>query len=261
MYGDVCLDPLPLPPRLIQDLCDPDNTTDAAKHYREHIISFNTALAFGSLSAGSLQPPGLGPPVVMLNGQQTQQIGNLLPVVDAQGERRDPLFGQVYVIDDPAVAADIRLRTVPGGARLRRDVMMALDSLLRQHNPFARRLMSLGQQLERAVTGEEAGIPPPQHFRLSILDNRPAPGQVFALFDTRDNTPPDPTLTGIWITTGGNRLQKIATGNRNADWLLFPLMFPAATQTYGRGILRKKRLAPAVDKFFCLANRFSHTLP
>jgi hypothetical protein len=56
---------------------------------------------------------------------------------------------------------------------------------------------------------------------------------------------PDPNLTGIWITTEGNRLQKIATGNRNADWIIFPLMFPAATQTYGRGILRKNLLGHA----------------
>jgi hypothetical protein len=181
----------------------------------------------------------------MLNGQQTQQIGNVLPIFDAHGERRDPLFGQVYVIDDPVVAADIRLRTAPAGDRLRRDVMQALDTIILQHNPFARRLMTLGQLLERAARGEEAGLPPPQHFRLSILDNRPAPGQVFALFDTRDNTPPDPNLSGIWITTEGNRLQKIATGNRNADWIIFPLMFPAATQTYGRGILRKNLLGPA----------------
>jgi hypothetical protein len=86
-------------------------------------------------------------------------------------------------------------------------------------------------------------LPPPQNFRLSILDNRPAPGQVFALFDARDNAPPDPSLTGIWITTEGNRLHKIAIWNRNSDWILFPIMFPAATQTYGKGILRSNIIA------------------
>ena len=86
-----------------------------------------------------------------------------------------------------------------------------------QYNPFAQRLETLGQQLEQAERGEEAGLPPPQHFRLSILDNRPAPNQIFALFDSRDNFPPDPNLAGIWITTEGNRLQKIALWNRNAD--------------------------------------------
>jgi hypothetical protein len=241
MFGDVRLHPLPLPPRLIQDWCDPENSTSEAKHFRENIISLNTAVAFGSLSAGVQLPPGYGPPVVMMNGQQSQQIGNLLPpIINGEGTRRDPLFAQAYIIDDSSTAADVRMRTAPAGGRLQRGVMRALEKLMRQHNPFAHRLAALGQQLARASSGEETGLPPPQHFRLSILDNRPAPGQVFALFDSRNNIPPNPNLTGIWITTEGRHLQKIDILNRNADWILFPLMFPCATQTYGRGILRRQ---------------------
>jgi hypothetical protein len=241
MFGDIRLHPLPLPPRLIQDWCDPENPTSEAKHFRENIIAINTSFGFGSLSAGVQMPPGVGPPVVMMNGQQSQQIGNLLPpIIDEQGTRRDPLFAQAYILDDSSTAADVRLRTAPAGGRLQRGVMCALERLMREHNPFAQRLATLGQQLARASSEEETGLPPPQHFRLSILDNRPAPGQVFALFDSRNNIPPDPNLTGIWITTEGRRLQRIDILNRNADWILFPLMFPYATQTYGKGILRRQ---------------------
>jgi hypothetical protein len=236
MYGAVKLEPLPPSPPLIQDLCDPANTCTAAKEYREHIVGYNTALSLGSLSAGIQLPPGRGPPVVLMNGQQSQQIGNLRPPRDAQGQRRDPLFGQVYVIDDLDAATDIRLRT--SNLQLNRGTLRQLGQMVQELNPYARRLSSLGQQLERAERGEAAGVPPPQYFRLSILDNRPAPGQVFAVFDSRTGIPPNPDLTGIYIYSEGHQLQRIAIWNKNADWILFPLMFPAATQTYGPAIPR-----------------------
>jgi hypothetical protein len=197
MFGDIRLPPLPLPPRFIQEMCDLANTSAAARHFREWVNSYNTALAFGALSAGIRLPPGRGPPVVLMNGQQTQQIGNLLPGDNEDGERRDPLFGQVYIIDNPEQAAEQRIKMTPTGEKLRSDVMRGLENLIREHNPFAQRLATLGHQLEQALNGESVDIPPPQHFRLSILDTRPAPGQVYAIFDARDHTPPDPNLTGI----------------------------------------------------------------
>lgn len=197
MYGDVHCEPLPDSPRLIVDLCDRVNIASEAKEFRDNIIGYNTALSFGSLSAGSQMPPGRGPPVVMLNGQQSQQIGNVRPGVDEHGHQKDPLFGQVYVFDDLDAATDARIRTLRNRA-LRRGTVRSLEAMMRELNPYARRLATLGQQLDRANRGEETGLPPPQHFRLSILDNRPAPGQVFALFDERENNPPDPSRAGIW---------------------------------------------------------------
>jgi hypothetical protein len=49
---------------------------------------------------------------------------------------------------------------------------------------------------------------------------------MFALFDTRDNLPPDPARTGIWIKTQGNSLTRITMFNGNVYWLTFILMFP-----------------------------------
>jgi hypothetical protein len=198
MGGGVRVEPLPPSPRLIVDLCDPTNIAREAIDFREHILGINTALSFGTLSAGSQIPPGRGPPVVMLNGQQVQQIGNVRPGLNAQGRQMDPLFGQVYVLDDIDAAVDARMR---GSTyrNLSRGLLRQLEGLIREQNPFARRLTSLGRQLALAESGEPTDLPPPQHFRLSILDNRPAPGQVFALFDTRDNNPPDPGLSGLWI--------------------------------------------------------------
>ena len=140
------------------------------------------------------------------------------------------------VLEDVEAATDVRLRTT--NQPLNRGLLRQLDRMLRELNPYASRLSSLGQQLERAERGESADVPPPQHFRLSILDTRPAPGQVFAVFDARDNSPPDPNLCGIYIYSEGSQLQKIANHNKNGDWILFPLMFPTAVQTYGSGILR-----------------------
>jgi len=236
MYGRVKLTLLPDSPTLIKELCDPDNNSSSAKQFKEFIVALNTALAFGSLSAGTQLPPGRGPPVVMMNGQQSQQIGNLRPPRDEQGQRMDPLFGQVYVLDDVEAATNVRMRT--SSQSLPRGLLRQLEKMVRELNPYATRLSSLGQQLERAERGESVDIPPPQYFRLSILDTRPAPGQVFAVFDARDNSPPDPNLSGIYLYSEGGLLQKIAIWNKNGDWILFPMMFPTAVQTYGPGIPR-----------------------
>jgi hypothetical protein len=149
----------------------------------------------------------------------------------------DPLFGQVYVLDDIDEATAARVRGAVGrGRELNRGLLRQLEELIRAQNPFAQGLQSLGRQL----AADDPNLPPAQHFRLSILDRRFESGQVFAVFDRRDNegAPPDPRLCGIWLRSEGNRLQPIGLWNKNADWLLFPLMFPNATQTYGRGIPR-----------------------
>jgi hypothetical protein len=171
----------------------------------------------------------------MLNGQQSQQIGNVRPGHGEDGQRKDPLFGQVYLLSDVDDAVTVRMRG-PLAQQLNRNVLRALEEMIRSVNPFAQRLMTLGQSLAAATeSGESAST---QNFFLSILDNRPAPGQVCAFFESTGRDPPNPALSGIWIRTEGNRLKRIELWNRNADWLLFAVMFPRATQTYGRGIPR-----------------------
>ena len=53
---------------------------------------------------------------------------------------------------------------------------------------------------------------------------------LFAVFDTRDNNPPDLNRSGIWIKTRGNRLKRLSMYNKNIIWLLFPLLLPCADQ-------------------------------
>ena len=234
MHGAVQVDPLPAAPEVVQFLCDPDNPLPAAKHFREHAIQYNTAVSFGSLSTERQMPPGRGPPVVMLNGQQSQQIGNVRPGFNEHGQRKDPLFGQVYLLSDIDEAVNARMRGTASQQQLSASVLRMLEQMIRGVNPFAQRLLSLGQTLAAA---QESGTSV-QNFILSILDHRPAPGQVCAFFESSGEDPPDPSLSGIWIRTEGNRLKLIDIWNRNADWLIFSVMFPRATQTYGRGIPR-----------------------
>jgi len=183
MYGEVHCDPLPDAPELIKYLCDSSNPTPEGKNFRQYINAYNVAVSFGSVSTVSQLPPGQGAPVVKLNGRQSQQIGNVIPGRDPQGRQRDPLFGQVYVLNDVTAATDVRMN-LPISRQLNSSVMRQLEVLIRSLNPFARRLMSLGQQLESGKIS--------LNFRLSILDHRPAPGQVCALFETSDNDPPRP---------------------------------------------------------------------
>jgi hypothetical protein len=246
MKGRIRQPPLPDSPRLIEHLCDPTNTDPVARHFREHINKFNVALSMGTLTVHQQIPPGRGPPVVMLNGQLSQQIGNVFPGTNADGRQMSPLFGQVYALDDIDEATDARLRSGP--VELNRGLMHRLEQLIRQLNPFARNLASLGQQMAEAEAGE-GGVPGPRHYRLSILDNRPVTGEVYALFDFRDASAerPDPSNSGIWLRSRGNELMRIDIWNRNTDWLLFPLMFPRATQTYGRSIPLHNQLVAAEE--------------
>lgn len=242
MYGAVKLEPLPDAPAMIKFLLDEGNITTMAKDFRARFNVYNNALSFGSLHTNRRMPPGRGPPIVMINGQLSQHIGNLRP-----GGGRDPLFLQVYVLDDITEAVENRLRAFRTNAPLDQGLVRTLEELIRRLNPFAADLQNLGRRMRLAAEGQETGLPPPEHFRLSILDKRIAPGQVCAVFTAVDNQLPDPSLSGIWIRAEGTQLRDIDNWNRNADWLLFPLMFPHGTQTYGRSILRHPDLANLDD--------------
>ena len=113
-----------------------------------------------------------------------------------------------------------------------------MEEMIRRVNPFAMQLATLGQTLAAAMERDPASM---QKFILSILDHRPAPGQVCAFFESNGNDPPNPALCGIWIRTEGNQLHRIDLWNPNADMLLYPVIFPRATQTYGRGIPRHSK--------------------
>jgi len=232
MYGEVHCDPLPDAPELIKYLCDPTIRSPEGTNFRQHTNAYNVAVSFGSLSTVTQQPHGVGQPVVLMNGQQSQQIGNVVLGRDPQGRQKDPLFGQVYVLNDVAAATGVRMN-MPIARQLDPNVMRQLEVLIRSLNPFAQHLVALGQQLAEADIANVT-----LNFRLSILDHRPAPGQVCALFESGSDDPPNPANSGIWIKSAGNSLKKIDIWNRNADWLLFTIMFPRATQTYGRGIPR-----------------------
>jgi hypothetical protein len=249
MYGDIDLEPLPEAPDLIKHLFDPSNTSSQAVNFRKNITLYNNHLSFGSLTSNIRPPPGRGPPVVLMNGQLTQQIGNVLPGPDREGRQHDPLYQQIYTIDDPDQQTELRMN-MRGSEKLNQGLLQLLERLIQQENPYAKQLKTLGQRLREAMAGQhgENPLPPPRHFVLSILDNRPSPDTVCAVFDTRDNDPPDPSLCGIWIEAEGNKLRCIGFLNKNSDWILYALMFPKATQTYGMNIPRNKNRPLATNQ-------------
>jgi hypothetical protein len=56
MRGEIQVEPLPDAPEFIQHLCDPTVRTPEAENFREQIVSYNTGLAFGSLSTERQMP-------------------------------------------------------------------------------------------------------------------------------------------------------------------------------------------------------------
>lgn len=111
--------------------------------------------------------------------------------------------------------------------------------------------MTLKQQYDESrAEAEAAGNPPPDHFRITLLDHRPIPNQVFSVFNPAQNAEM-PTLSdkGIRIKPIGAGTTRINIWNRNRYWLLFPLMFPYADQPHGYGFLRNcDRFQPVVGR-------------
>jgi len=103
-------------------------------------------------------------------------------------------------------------------------------------NPFAKYLQSLQEQFDDAAAGIHPTLPPPQYWIISILDHRLNENEMFALFDSRNNVPPDPNHTGIWIKSKGNAMKRLDMHNGCVPWLTFPLMFPCADQGWHMGI-------------------------
>ncbi len=125
--GKVTLPPLAPPPEPLRWLLT-SNEVDA-KDFRQHIRSYNNALAFTSVGANldtSVAQPGNY--TYRLRSELYHRMGSLLP---QPGEV--PKFAQLY-ISDPHAELDGRMGNFGG---LNRDIMQSLQTMLHECNPYA----------------------------------------------------------------------------------------------------------------------------
>jgi len=123
----VTLPPLAPPPEPLRWLLT-NNEADA-KDFRQHIRSYNNALAFTSVGANLdtsvAQPSNY---TYRLRGELYHRMGSLLPQL---GEA--PKFAQLY-ISDPHAELDGRMGSFDG---LNKDIMQSLQTMLHEYNPYA----------------------------------------------------------------------------------------------------------------------------
>jgi len=95
MHGRIEIAPFKRLPRPLYELYH--NNDRKSKYFMDNIRSFNSMFAFTSLGAtiDKTQNNGKAPPIFILNGENYQQIGSLLP---KDGDQ--PRFAQLYMYDD-----------------------------------------------------------------------------------------------------------------------------------------------------------------
>ncbi len=107
---------------------------DDARNFRDNVIHYNAACAFGSRVANLVTPPGRGEYSMTIHGNVYHYVGALNP---PQGRARQ--YAQCYVIDS-AIALQERMEH-PNNVNCRPRIMERLDAILRRVNPYATQFM------------------------------------------------------------------------------------------------------------------------
>ena len=115
------------PPELLTLLSGQD---DISKKFRDHIRSYNNALAMTSLGCNQDRTvlQGQGPYVFKVQGQLYHQSGSLIP-----REGASPLYAQLYIYD-PHEALQFRMNHAANSS-LHRETMQTLQDMLYRRHP------------------------------------------------------------------------------------------------------------------------------
>uniref|UniRef100_H3G5R8 Helitron helicase-like domain-containing protein n=1 Tax=Phytophthora ramorum TaxID=164328 RepID=H3G5R8_PHYRM len=88
-----------------------------------------------------------------IQGAMGHYLGSLLPYIDpATGERTDPKFAQIYIVDPDMQQRAQRRRGI--FADLDPVALMDIEQMMEQHNPFAQQFLSFGEQVRSRDTSD-----------------------------------------------------------------------------------------------------------
>jgi hypothetical protein len=193
-HGSLQLPPMPpVPSELSQAIL--------ATHVRQHIRSYNMAMAMASVGHTNISLPD---GTFVLGGRAYHRVGSLLPL---PGEMH--AFAQIYVLD--ADQASERRAAVMGGTRsvIRRDCLERLHTLLSVHNACV-------QQFVQAANSDAPHLIWRSQDDLSSMQI----GAIVAEPGTRRD---------IVVRKIGGTLQFIDDGHPLYHPLAYPLLFPLGT--------------------------------
>lgn len=101
-----------------------------SRNFREHIRSYNSALAFASMGAQVSQPPGIGPFTYRIHGQIYHHTKSLY---SKPGEPES--YAQLYIVD--TVSALEKRMIIEANKTCLPHVLGQLNILLRRINPLS----------------------------------------------------------------------------------------------------------------------------
>ncbi|KAL3076062.1 hypothetical protein niasHT_038798 [Heterodera trifolii] len=243
-FGKVSLPEITEPPAELLQLAT--DITPEAKEYRQHQNTYNSLLAFASVSVGHQENTTDGSVCFMLNGVFVRRISSLF------SGNSTPSFAQLFILDPEAALEQRMQNTRYGGDRVNHVTLKKLDLLLRQYHPLAKQLLNFHEQYKKAL--QERGPDAVQNFRLTLLEARITPNDVrdSTLHSRQTNLPTEGTLFsvwteserppvqhGIWITTADGELRKIQPYHPQTDTLCYPLVIPCGDDGYHRNLTVK----------------------
>ncbi|XP_053164882.1 uncharacterized protein LOC128350484 [Hemicordylus capensis] len=209
-----------------------------SKNFMENVRSINSALAFASMGANIVPPPGHGPYCFRIHGTICHRAGTLHP---QQGQDRQ--YAQLYILD-PTEAAERRLHN-KSNTKINPQLMQALSTHFAKTNPFAEACKMLHHvETECQEDAEQTG-----HAlrEVTIVQDRendqrrynaPQHNEVAFIFKNNDGEPPlerdllihcKPTADN----PDHNMTQRISVLDPNLEPMVYPLLFPSGEQSWG----------------------------
>ena len=226
------------------------NSSDA-RHFRQNIRAYNSALSMTSQGANIDRAPPGGPSNFRINGVVSHRMGPVIPSPDYQ-----PAFAQLYIID-PEQALQRRLQIMNGqnpnnSSPLREPVLALLTRMLEQNHPYIPRFrqfaLPLARDFERAA---RLGLPPPGLPDMTLYLIGPTGEDDARRYNLQtDNSIaafiPESVVLGpregpahnrdirVYPTEGG--LQYLDNLSPHLDPLRYPLLFPTGAPGHGLGM-------------------------
>jgi hypothetical protein len=235
--GKVVLTPIRIAP-LIQNLMTRNH--EHSKNFHDNIRSINSALAFASMGANIVPPPGYGPYCFRINGQIYHRAGALHP---SNGDQRK--FAQLYILD-PEEAGNQRMQ-IQENMKCNAELMKELSTFMANDNPFAHACKMLHEVEQECINEALQNGVQPSTVSMAIVQDRnsdlrrynaPRTNEVAVIFQNADGEPPLERDLLIHCRANDSdsnpkRTERISVLDPNLEPLVYPLLFPYGDQSWG----------------------------
>ncbi|EGF99940.1 uncharacterized protein MELLADRAFT_39963 [Melampsora larici-populina 98AG31] len=201
--------------------------TGEDKEFQDNITHYNNTLSFTSLGVKVDQSVAgqKGINTFRVSGQLAHRIGSALPAA-----KKIPSFAQIYVVGDGGEGeVDVRLGHFKKN-NLSKEIMLELQNVLNDVNPYAEFLKSSATVLESRPSLRIMLKTLPPGKREVKTYNKPRPQDVAAIVESSENLDDKPRH--IILHRKNNKLKHITDLSTGYLPLRYPLMLPFGSQQW-----------------------------